>query len=103
MSRRYEQFLQAGVRMVTISTDSTEALKEYQSETGVPFMMLSDTEKKVLKDYDLFNPSERDGVAVPALVVVDQSGTVRYSHAQGKIIRVRNKQLLKELQKLNLK
>jgi peroxiredoxin len=89
--------------MVTISTDSTDALKKYQDDTSAPFMMLSDTEKKVLKDYDLYNPSERDGVAVPAIVVIDRSGIVRYAHAQGKIIRVRNKQLLKELKNLNLK
>jgi peroxiredoxin len=102
MSRRYEQFLQAGVRMVTISTDSTEALKKYQTDTSVPFMMLSDTEKTVLKDYDLFNPSERDGVALPALVVVDRSGVVRYANVQKKLIRIRSKQLLKKLQNLGL-
>jgi peroxiredoxin len=88
--------------MVTVSTDSTDALKKYQADTGAPFMMLSDTEKKVLMDYDLYNPSERDGVAIPAIIIVDRAGIVRYSHVQGKIIRVRNKHLLKELKNLDL-
>jgi peroxiredoxin len=95
--------MQAGARMVTISTDSTDALKKYQVDTGVPFMMLSDAEKKVIKEYDLYNPSERDGVAVPAMVVINRSGIVRYSHVQKKYVRVRNKKLLAELQNLNLK
>lgn len=88
--------------MVSISTDSTDALKKYQADTGAPFMMLSDTEKKVLQAYDLYNSSERDGVAIPAMVIVDRAGIVRYSHVQGKIIRIRSQHLLKELKNLDL-
>jgi peroxiredoxin len=103
MSRRYEQFLQAGARMVTISTDSVDALEKYRVRTGAPFMMLSDAEKRVIIDYDLHNPSEREGIAVPAMVAVDRSGIVRYSNVQRKYVRIRNKKLLKELQDLNMK
>ena len=89
--------------MVAISTDSVDALEEYRARTGMPFMMLSDVEKKVIRDYDLYNPSEHDGIAVPAMVAIDQAGIVRYSNVQRKFVRVRNKRLLKELQNLNLK
>ena len=89
--------------MVAISTDAVDALEKYRARTGAPFMMLSDVEKKVIRDYDLYNPSERDGIAVPAMVAIDRSGIVRYSNVQRKFVRIRNKKLLKELQNLNLK
>ena len=88
--------------MITISTDSAAALEAYRVESGLPFMMLSDSEKKLIKEYDLFNESEHDGVAVPAIIVVDHTGTVRYSHVQGRYIRIRNKKLLKDLESLGL-
>ena len=89
--------------MVAISTDSADALEKHRARTGAPFMMLSDAEKKVIREYDLYNPSEHDGIAVPAMVAIDRSGIVRYSNVQRKFVRIRNKKLLKELQNLNMK
>lgn len=42
----------------------------------LPFPLLSDAKGELSKLYDLWNA--REGVAVPAIVVVDRSGTVRY-------------------------
>ena len=42
----------------------------------LPFPLLSDAKGELSKLYDLWN--DREGVAVPAIVVVDRSGTVRY-------------------------
>jgi len=100
LRRRYEQFRGAGAELYTISTDTEEALAEYRRSHDVPFEMLSDKEKTVIKQYDLYNPKERDGVAVPAVFIIDRSGIVRYSNIQGKLIRIRNKRLLKELESI---
>lgn len=88
--------------MITVSTDSADALEAYRVKSGLPFMMLSDSEKKLIEEYDLLNESERGGIAVPAIIVVDRAGTVRYSHIQGQYIRIRNKKLLKDLESLGL-
>ena len=88
--------------MITVSTDSADALEAYRVKSGLPFMMLSDSEKKLIEEYDLLNESERDGIAVPAIIVVDRTGTVRYSFVQGQYIRIRNKRLLKDLESLGL-
>jgi len=77
-----------------------EALEEYKSKSSAPFTMLSDTERDVIKQYGVYNPSERDGIAVPAIFIIDSSGVTRYSTIQGKLIRARNKQLLKEVANL---
>ena len=42
----------------------------------IPFRLLSDAKGDLSKLYDLWN--DREGVAVPAILVVDRSGTVRY-------------------------
>jgi peroxiredoxin len=103
LKRRYEQFREAGAAIVTISTDLPEALEEYRSKSGAPFMMLSDPERKVIKDYDIYNPKEHDGTALPAIFIIDRSGVVRYSHVQSTLIRVRNRQLLKIIKELAIK
>ena len=42
----------------------------------LPFPLLSDAKGELSKLYDLWNA--REGVAIPAIIVVDRSGTVRY-------------------------
>ena len=42
----------------------------------LPFALLSDAKGELAKLYDLWNA--REGVAVPAILVLDRSGTVRY-------------------------
>jgi len=62
--------------------------------------MLSDANAAVIKEYGLFNPSERDGIAIPAVFLIDRSGIVKYSYVEGAYIRVRARKLLKEVKKL---
>jgi len=100
LRRRYEQFRQAGAQIVTVSADSVGALAKYKENTSAPFVMLSDTDRKVIKEYGIYNPSEHDGVAIPSIFIVDKAGTVRFAHVERTMVRVRNKKLLEEVQKL---
>jgi hypothetical protein len=43
---------------------------------GLPFSLLSDPRGELARRCDLWN--DKEGVAVPAIVVVDQGGIVRY-------------------------
>jgi peroxiredoxin len=70
------------------------------SGNAVPLIMLSDAERSVIKRYDVYNPSEHGGVAIPAVFIIDKSGAVRFAHVERTIIRVRNKTLLEEAKKL---
>lgn len=62
--------------------------------------MLSDSERDTIREYDIYNASERGGIAIPAIFIVDSSGVTRYSNVQGKYIRVRNRELLREVASL---
>ncbi len=44
----------------------------------LPFPLLSDARGELSKLYDLWN--DREGVAIPAILVVDRSGTVRFAY-----------------------
>ena len=44
------------------------------------FPILCDTERRVIKDWDIFDPREKGGIAKPAVFVLDRDRTVR--HAQ---------------------
>jgi len=95
LKKRDEQFRQAGAQIVTISSDSVEELGEYRQKSSMPFVMLGDSGRDVIKQYDVYNSSERGGIAIPAVFIVDRAGVMRYSNVEGKYIRVRSKQLLK--------
>jgi hypothetical protein len=56
--------------------DPPEHNKAMVEKLDLPFGLLSDARGELSKLYDLWNA--REGVAVPAIVVVDRSGTVRY-------------------------
>ncbi len=59
--------------------------------------MLSDSDCSVIKQYGVFNPSERDGIAVPVTLVVNQTGTITYSKRESTLLRVRSGRLLNEV------
>ena len=100
LNRRHEKFREAGGQIVTISADSVDELAKYRDESSAPLLMLSDTERATIKEYGVYNASERGGVAIPAVFIIDESRAVRFSHVERTLLRVRNKTLLKELKSL---
>jgi len=62
--------------------------------------MLSDSEKVAMKEYGVYNPSERGGIAIPAVFIIDKSGTITYAKVERIVLRVWNKTLLKGIQRV---
>lgn len=99
LKKRYEAFRQAGAEIVVISADSIEVLEDYRKRNSASFIMLSDSDCNVIKQYGVFNPSERDGIAVPVTFVIDQKGIITYSKTESTLLRVRSRRLLNEVKK----
>ena len=64
----------------------SEAVRRYIEETGLPFNILIDESRDVLKSYSVWH---RVGlyawnIARPALFLVDRDGTIRYSFVADK-------------------
>ena len=62
-------------------------------------MLLSDVPCDVIKEYGLYNPSEKNGISLPAVFIIDTAGIVKYANVEGTFFRVRTGKLVKEVQK----
>jgi peroxiredoxin Q/BCP len=60
---------------------TSEAVRAYIEETGLPFNILVDTSRDVLKAYGVWHPVGLTAwnIARPALFLIEQSGAIRYS------------------------
>ncbi len=75
----YDKFQAAESEVVAIGADSADAFSRYWAEHDLPFIGLPDPEKSVLKLYGQQIKLLKLG-RMPAQVVVDMEGIVRYVH-----------------------
>ena len=70
----------AKAQVFGISVDTPFALKAFHSEQKLPFPLLSDFNKEVIRDYDVYNEDMigLKGIAKRAVFVLDKEGVVRY-------------------------
>jgi peroxiredoxin len=69
------------VQVVAVVAQSSSVVRRYIEETGLPFNILVDEGRDVLKAYGVWHRFGIDAwnIARPALFLVDPSGTIRYS------------------------
>lgn len=65
---------------------SADAVRRYIEETGLPFNILIDESREVLKAYGVWHAVGLTAwnIARPALFLIDQTGTIRYSRVAEK-------------------
>ena len=68
----------ADAGLVAISVDTPEESKAFKQSLQLPFLLLSDVERKVVSEWGLLNTREHGGIAHPAVWVIDQTRTVRF-------------------------
>jgi peroxiredoxin len=78
-ARRFEEFEKRGAQITGISVDPPSNNARMVGKLLLPFPLLSDPEGELARLCGLWNAEE--GVAVPAVVIVDQSGEVRYLYS----------------------
>jgi peroxiredoxin len=69
------------VQVVTVVAQKSEPVRRYIEETGLPFDILVDESREVLKAYGVWHRFGLDAwnIARPALFLIDRTGEVRYS------------------------
>ncbi len=101
-AREVEEFENRGVQVAGISVDPPSNNAKMVGKLQLPFPLLSDPEGELARLFGLWDDVE--GVAVPAVVVVDQSGEVRYLY-EGRDLadRPRDDEVFAALDKLDSK
>ena len=55
----YPRFLEKGAVVLGISKDTVESHKRFAEKYGLPFMLLSNTEKAVIQAYDVWKEKKK--------------------------------------------
>ena len=79
---RTDDFLRAGYRVVALSVDEPQRTEHLRQTLSLSFPILCDVERQVVRDWDLFNPREKGGIAVPGTFVLDRERCVRLSSVE---------------------
>ena len=75
------QLAKANAQVFGISVDTFFTLKAFQDQQKLPFPLLSDFNKEVIRDYGVFNENMigLKGIAKRATFVIDKDGIVRHA------------------------
>jgi methyl-accepting chemotaxis protein len=69
------------VQVVVVVAQSSAAVRRYVEDAGLPFNILVDESRDVLRAYGVWHRLGLDAwnIARPALFLIDQSGSIHYS------------------------
>jgi peroxiredoxin len=93
----YDDFRGLGVQIAALAVDSPEQSDRVRRQYELPFPILCDTEKEVVRAWGLFNAEEKGGIAVPAVVLVGRDRRIRMITIEEVATRVRAVDLLEFL------
>ena len=74
------QFTEKGAVVIGISKDSVASHKKFEEKYGLPFTLLSDTERKVIEAYDVWKEKKNYGKVSMGVVrttyLIDEKGVI---------------------------
>lgn len=76
----YPQFREKGAVVIGVSKDTVASHKKFEQKYGLPFLLLSDTEKQVLQSYDVWKEKKLYGKVSMGVVrttyLIDENGII---------------------------
>ncbi|HET6204281.1 MAG TPA: peroxiredoxin family protein [Planctomycetota bacterium] len=84
----YEALAERGGQLLAISVDPPGTSKTLIKELALPFPILSDGDRRVVREYGLLHAGAApDGgdVAIPAHFLVDRDGGIRWRHVARRV------------------
>ena len=64
---------------------------------GSPFPILCDTERRLVKEWDIYNPREKGGIAKPSVFVIGSDRVVRFSKVDSVATRIPPSEIIRIL------
>jgi peroxiredoxin Q/BCP len=79
-AERYPNFIEKGAEIIGVSKDSVESHKKFADKYSLTFTLLSDTDKKVIEEYDVWKEKNMYGKKVMGVVrttyLIDEEGII---------------------------
>ncbi|MEN8229706.1 MAG: thioredoxin-dependent thiol peroxidase [Bacteroidota bacterium] len=76
----YSRFLEQGFEVIGVSADSEKSHQKFISKYGLPFRLISDIDRKVLKDFGAWGEKKLYGKSYLGIIrktfVINEDGTV---------------------------
>jgi peroxiredoxin len=94
----YLEVRSAGASVVAVSVDAPDESEALRVHLSLPFPILCDTERRVVRDWGIYNSGEKGGIAKPAVFIIDSSRVVRYGAVDTVVRRVPAEEIVSLLQ-----
>lgn len=94
----YPEIRSAGASVIAVSVDAPDKSAALRAHLSLPFPILCDTERRVVRDWGIYNSAEKGGIAKPAVFIIDPSRVVRYSAVDTVVMRVPAAEIISVLQ-----
>ena len=102
LQEKMPAFEALGIRVLALSYDEPDALKDFQGAYGITYTLLSDPDSKVIRDYGILNTliAEDDhpwfGIPFPGTYVTDSQGDITHKFFENNLVlRVGPEELLR--------
>jgi peroxiredoxin len=93
----FDDFRAIGVQIAALAVDPPEQSERVRRQYELPFPILCDTEKDLVRGWGLFNAKEKGGIAVPAVLLIGRDRRIQSVMIEGIAARVRAAELLTSL------
>ena len=94
----YLEIRAAGASVVAVSVDAPDKSEALRVDLSLPFSILCDTERRVVRDWGIYNSGEKGGIAKPAVFIIDPSHVARYAAVDAVVRRVPATEIVSLLQ-----
>jgi len=76
LADRYDRIREFDTEIWALSVDSPDELAELRRQEELPFELLSDEDQSLIREWGILNETERGGIAIPNVYVVNQDGEI---------------------------
>ena len=96
----YEEIRTAGATLVAISVDAPQVSEALRRQMNLPFAILCDTGRQVVKAWDVYNAREKGGIAKPAAFIIGSDLTAHFVSLDSVAVRVPAAEIVRILRDL---
>jgi peroxiredoxin len=92
-----DEIRSGGAKLVAVSVDPPNRSEALRQQLSLPFPILCDTGKRLVQEWDIYNPREKRGIAKPAIFVIGPDRRVRYAAVDTVSTRVPASEIIRVL------